>query len=179
MAWEGLEGQVSGDWPPGRHRWKLDFCRDHSQKWPEGGSSRSEEKTKNAPWEKPTVNPAGYFCFPGGTVVKNLSANAGDSGDAGLIPRSGSSPGVGNGDPLLHSCLEDSMDRGAWWATVYGVAKSRTWLSAHTQSTSGIDHLGCVVFIHVTKRGMWPWNPVITRECVPQESISVQAVMLQ
>ena len=55
-----------------------------------------------------------------------LSANAGDSGDTGLIPRSGSSPGVGNGDPLQYSCLQDSMDRGAWWATgVYGVAKSR------------------------------------------------------
>ena len=60
--------------------------------------------------------------FPAGAVVKNLSVNA---GDAGLIPGLGRSPGVGNGNPLLqYSCLENSMDRGAWWATIHGVAKS-------------------------------------------------------
>ena len=69
--------------------------------------------------------------FPGGAVVKNLPANAGDSG---LILRSGRSLGEGNGNPLQYSCLENCMNRGAWWATVHGVAKSRTWLSnwAHT-----------------------------------------------
>ena len=61
--------------------------------------------------------------FPGGTVVKNLPANA---GDAGSVPRLGRSPGVGNGNPLQYSCLEDSMNRGAWWATVHGVSKSQT-----------------------------------------------------
>ena len=49
--------------------------------------------------------------FPGGTVVKNLSAGAGSVRDACLIPRSGRSPGVGNGNLLWYSCLEDSMDR--------------------------------------------------------------------
>ena len=63
--------------------------------------------------------------FPGGRVVKNLSANAGDARDAGSIPGSGRSPGVGNGNPLQYSCLENSMDRGAQWATVHGVTKSR------------------------------------------------------
>ena len=67
--------------------------------------------------------------FPGGTEVKNLPANAGDSGDSGSIPESGRSPGVRNGNPLQYSCLENPMDRGAWWATVPGVAKSRTRLS--------------------------------------------------
>ena len=52
--------------------------------------------------------------FPGGSVVKNLPANAGDIGDAGLIPGSERSPGRGNGNPLQYSCLENSMDRGAW-----------------------------------------------------------------
>ena len=61
--------------------------------------------------------------FPGGTVVKNLPANA---GDAGSVPRLGRSPGVGNGNPLQYSCLEDSMNRGAWWTTVRGVSKSQT-----------------------------------------------------
>ena len=56
-------------------------------------------------------------------TVKNVPANA---GDAGLIPESGRSPGGGNGNPLQYSCLENPMDRGAWGATVHGVAKSRT-----------------------------------------------------
>ena len=59
-------------------------------------------------------------------VVKNLPANAGDIRDVGLIPGSGRSPGGGNGNPLQYSCLGNPMDRGAWWATVHGVAKSRT-----------------------------------------------------
>ena len=59
-------------------------------------------------------------------MVKNLPANTGDRRDAGLIPGLGRSPGGGNGNPLQYSCLEISMDRGAWWAIVHGVAKSRT-----------------------------------------------------
>ena len=51
--------------------------------------------------------------LPGGTVVKSLPANAGDTRDLGLIPGSGRSHGVGNSNPLQHSCLENSMDRGA------------------------------------------------------------------
>ena len=51
-------------------------------------------------------------------------------GDSGLIPGSGRSPGGGNGNPLWYSCLENLMNRGAWWATVHGVAKSQTGLSA-------------------------------------------------
>ena len=64
--------------------------------------------------------------LPGGSVVKNPSANAGDEGDAGSIPGLGRSLGVGNGNPLQYSCLENSMDRGAWQATPHWVAKSRT-----------------------------------------------------
>ena len=56
-------------------------------------------------------------------MVKNLPANAEDTGDAGLIPGSGRSPGVENGNPLQDSCLGNSMDRAAWWATVHRVAK--------------------------------------------------------
>ena len=62
-------------------------------------------------------------------VVKNLPANAGDVRDAGSIPRSGRSPGGGHGNPLLYYCLENPMDRGAWWATVHGVTKSWTGLN--------------------------------------------------
>ena len=59
--------------------------------------------------------------FPSGSVVKNLPANAGDTGDAGLIPGLGRSPGEENGHPFQYSCVENSMDREAWWATVHGV----------------------------------------------------------
>ena len=59
-------------------------------------------------------------------VVKNLPADAGDTGNIGLIPGSGRSPGGGHGNPLQYSCLENPVDRGAWWATVHGVSQSRT-----------------------------------------------------
>ena len=60
--------------------------------------------------------------------VKNLSSNTEDARDMGSIPRLGRSPGAGHGNPLQYSCLENSMERGAWWAAVHGVTKSRTWL---------------------------------------------------
>ena len=65
-----------------------------------------------------------FFChvrfLPSGSVVKNLPANA---GDPSLIPGLGRSPGEVNDYPLQYSCLENPMDRGAWWATVHGVAE--------------------------------------------------------
>ena len=59
-------------------------------------------------------------------MVKNPAANAGDTREADTIPGLGRSPGGGNGNPLLCSCLENSTDRGASWTTVQGVAKSWT-----------------------------------------------------
>ena len=60
--------------------------------------------------------------------VKNSLANAGDIRDTDLIPGLGISPGGGQGHPLQYSCLENPLDRGSWWATVHGVAKSQTQL---------------------------------------------------
>ena len=80
------------------------------------------------------------FCrdFPGGSEVK---ASASSTGDLGSIPGSGRAPGEGNGNPLQYSSLENPMDGGAWWATVHGVAKSRTRLndftSPHVQQCLG------------------------------------------
>ena len=77
-------------------------------------------------------------------MVKNSSANA---GDVGSIPGSGRSPGKGNVNPLQHSCLENIMDRGAWWATVQGLTKSQTQLSTHSKErinaleVSSVSHL--------------------------------------
>ena len=64
--------------------------------------------------------------LPGDSVVKRLPASAGDSGDMGLIPGWGRSPGGENGNPLQYSCLEYPVDRGAWRHIVHGVAKSWT-----------------------------------------------------
>ena len=64
--------------------------------------------------------------FPGGSVVKNPPAN---TGDAGLIPGLGRSPGEGNGNLFQYSCLRNPMDKGAWWVTVHGITKSHTRLS--------------------------------------------------
>ena len=64
--------------------------------------------------------------FPCGADGKESTCNV---GDLGMIPRLGRSPGGRHGNPLQYSCLENPMDRGAWWATVHSVAKSRTGLS--------------------------------------------------
>ena len=60
---------------------------------------------------------------PGGAVLQNLPANAGDTGDMGSIPERGRGPGRGHGNPFQYSCLENPRDRGTWWAIVCGVAK--------------------------------------------------------
>ena len=72
--------------------------------------------------------------FPGGSEGKASACNVGDMGS---IPGSGRPPGEGNGNPLQYSCLENSMDGGAWWATVHGVAKSWTRLSDFTFTFCG------------------------------------------
>ena len=74
-------------------------------------------------------------------MVKKLPASTGDTGDRGSIPGSGRSHGGGNGNPLQYSCLENSMGRGARWATVHGVAKGLTnWVHTHTlQEKDGIS----------------------------------------
>ena len=75
--------------------------------------------------------------FPGGSVVKNSPANA---GDVGSIPGSGQSPGVRKGNPLQYSCLENFKDRGAWWAIAHGAAKSQTRLNAVLITAIIINH---------------------------------------
>ena len=67
--------------------------------------------------------------FSGGSDGKASAYNAGDPGS---IPGLGRSPGEGNGNPFQYSCLENPMDGGAWWATVHGIAKSRTQLNDFT-----------------------------------------------
>ena len=78
-------------------------------------------------------------------VVKNPPANAGDERDAGSIPRLGRSPG--GGKPLQCSCLENPMDREAWWATVHGVSKSQTRLSDNAQHNTLVKCWSVFMFI--------------------------------
>ena len=69
----------------------------------------------------------------------------------GLIPESGSSPEQGNGNPLQYSCLGNSMDRGAWWATVHGVTKGQTWLRDYAQGQDSFYNVKSVSFNYVTQ----------------------------
>ena len=75
--------------------------------------------------------------FPGGSEGKESTCNAGDSGS---IPGLGRSAREGNGNPFQYSCLENPMDRGGWWATVHGVAKSQT--QQKRLSIEQLTHLG-------------------------------------
>ena len=78
------------------------------------------------PWRRNRLPTPVFIGFPGGSDNKESVCKA---GDLGLIPRLGRSPGGGHGNSLQYSCLEKPMGRGAWWATVHGVAKSQTQLS--------------------------------------------------
>ena len=79
--------------------------------------------------------------FPGGAVVNNSSADTGDSGATGSVSGSGRSLGVGNGNPPQYSCLENSLDRGAWQVTIQGVTKSWTWLTTEHACKANISSI--------------------------------------
>ena len=85
-------------------------------------------------------------------VVKNWPANAGDLRDMGSIPGLGRSPGEGHGNPLQYSCLRSPIDRGAWQATVHGVAKS--WILLK-QDSMHVHVQDCTVGAFQT----WDWDP--------------------
>ena len=88
------------------------------------GGSFSWRKGLGKPVEGVLGSDAGLQGYQGGLVVKNLPANIGDARDVGSIPGLGRSPGRGHGNPLQYSCLENSMDRGAWWTIVHRVTES-------------------------------------------------------
>ena len=93
----------------------------------------------------PSINVTSFCVFlinlPGGAVAKNLSANVEDTGDSGSTPGPGRSPWMINGNPLQYSCLENSLDRRAWLATVCGVPKSQTRLRDRTRSFTEFSRL--------------------------------------
>ena len=132
----------------GRHRWwvgpqaqECQRCQQTPRSWGEAWTSFSLRSVggNQDSWHLDIgllfiENLMNTYCvtgFLGGTVVMNLPASA---GEVGLIPGFRRSPEGGNSYPLQCSCLENSMDGGAWWATVHGVAKSWAWLSMHTST---------------------------------------------
>ena len=82
-------------------------------------------------------------------MTKSPPANAGDGKGMGLIPGSGKSPRGGHGNPIQYSCLENSMDRGAWWAPIHGVAKSWTRLK-HLSRHACVLHLKFIYLENLT-----------------------------
>ena len=109
-------------------------------------------------------------------MVKNLLANA---GDAASIPGSGRSPGEGDGNPLQYSCLENPMDRGAWWATVPGIAK--TWkdltMHAHTLFNTLQSDLILVLLLEELSAHYFPeysfFSPIFLESYVHSISVCV------
>ena len=97
--------------------------------------------------------------IPSGSDGKEFICNA---GDVGSIPRLGRSPGGGNGHPLQYSGLENSMDRGTWWSTVHGVAKSQSWVLSFVSHAKTL-HVAQVVkesacqCIRHKRHGFDPW----------------------
>ena len=109
-------------------------------------------------------------------VVKNLPANSGGKRHASLIPGLGRSPGRRQGNPCQYSCLEDPMDRGAWWTIVHGVEKSRTgWkrLSRHTQHWQGAQ-----LALQGTLELVWPFRDTPQNQQGGQVSILQQLTLI-
>ena len=103
-----------------------------------------------------------YWGFPGSSDGKASAYNAGDPGS---IPWSGRPPGEGNGNPLQCSCLENSMDRGAWGATVHGVAKRWTWLSDFTFTFTSIHMIKQHGIVNVASVSVsWFWSCMVTQD---------------
>ena len=99
-------------------------------------------------------------------VVNNSPANAGDIRGVGSVPGLGRSPGGGHGRPLQYSCLENPMDRGAWWATVLRPAKSCFWLKPLSTLTLGFVYSFSNCFRHKIRLLMWEFSCFLKLGCI-------------
>ena len=117
--------------------------------------------------------------FPGGSDSKEFSCN---TEDLGLIPGSGRSPGERNSYPLQYSCLENSMDRGAWWVTVHGVSKSRTQVTDfhfHQVKHSYILAIGSPLSTGFSRQEHWSGLPCPLPRDLPNPGIKPRSPTLQ
>ena len=101
---------------------------DGSEAWCAAVHEVATDRRQLSDWAE--LNWIDVLDFPGATVVKNLPASPRDARDMGSIPVLGRSPGVENGNPLQHSCLENPIGLETWWTAVHGVAKSWLWQHA-------------------------------------------------
>ena len=119
-----------------------------------------------------------WFQFLGFLGSSNGRESAYSAGDSGSIPGSGRSPEEGNGYPLQYSCLENSMDRGAWWATVHAVAKSWTWMSDfHSLSLYDIYWEGGVTLKDISQPRRKPFTISHIWTCRAHECISAPPIL--
>ena len=109
----------------------MEMSRQHNSRWAWIVSEKESALSHCSPGVVCYHGLTLYGAFQAALVVKNLPANVGDIRNAGSSSGLGRSSEGGNSKPLQYSCLENSMDRGAWWATVHGVKKSWTQLSTH------------------------------------------------
>ena len=114
--------------------------------------------------------------FPGGSKVKNLSANA---GDVCLIPWSRRSPGEGNGNPLQYSLMGNPMDRGACRDTVHGVPKGRTWLSAKNNNKNNDSSFSAPQLITTAFRNVLSPHSHCSLFHLPKELITFEVCLLR
>ena len=106
-----------------------------------------------------------WLGFSRGSVVKNLPASSGDTKNMSLIPKSGRSPGEGNGNPLQYSCLENPMNREAWRVTVCGVTKRHHWAQIYI-----LVQLFCCYY---NQYHMWClWNHAFERESGAKQKLN-------
>ena len=129
-GWDGwMASQIQGTWV--REAWHAVPVPQDREAWHAEGHGVTNSRIQLSNWTTILMVLNIGVGFPGGSDGKEPACS---SGDPDSIPGLGRSPGKGNGNPLQYSCLENPMDKGAWQATVHGVAKSWTWLSnQHTQ----------------------------------------------
>ena len=118
--------------------WKIPWTGE-----PGGLQLRGLQKSQTRLGTKQQLHVCVYVGFPGGSVVKNLPAHAGDAGSSSSILGLGRSPGGGHGNPLYYSCQGNLMDRGAQWPVVHEITKSQTWMSnwAYSPHTRTHTHM--------------------------------------
>ena len=125
---------------------------------------KQEDRDRDGSWAAGVIIlPVSSTGFPGGSNSKESACNAGDSCS---IPGLGRSPGEGNGNPLQHSCLENSsMDRGAWKPTVHGIAKSLWHLPDDCNASSTFHTEMNVLYCPFSSHHTWPGQPWAGRKC--------------
>ena len=133
--------------------WKIPWTEE-----PGGLQFRGLQKSQTRLRSKQQLYVYMYVGFPGGCVVKNLPANAGDARGSSSILGLGRSPGGGHGNPLHYSCQGNLMDRGAQWPVVHEITKSQTWMSNWAHNTYTCTHTHVHIYIYIKYLMLIQWS---------------------